>query len=127
MAKEHPRYADTEWPAWEFREYPMAVYPGSSDGGRTPDPNPDWNPGQKHSKRWLQECVIVQNEEERLQVLGGDAKTVTDSSGAQRVATEADERAALIAEADRLGVVIDKRWSLARIQDAIDSHKAEVV
>lgn len=139
MAKEHPRYADMDWPPWEFVEFPMMVYPGSADGGRTPDRNEHHNPGDKRSKPFLQDGVIVNSEEERRQVLGIDeavpadpafqasGRLVDGAGGAKRLATEADERAELIAEAERLGVVIDKRWSLARIQDAIDSHKAEVV
>lgn len=123
MAKVHPRYENYEY-EYEFHEYPMAVYPGSSDGGKTPDPHPN-KPGQ-----FLQPCVIVQNDEERQKVLGlaegGSGELVAGVGGAQRLKTEEDERRALIERAEVLGVQVDKRWGLARLQDAIDSAENPV-
>lgn len=134
MAREHPRYADTEWPEYEFHEFPMMVYPGSKDGGKTPDKH-ETKPG-----KFLQTGIIVNTEEERREVLGIDAEVPADRAfksdpnklvdaggGAKRLATEADERAALLERAEVLGVTVDKRWSLARIEDAIQTHQAEVV
>lgn len=130
MAKTHPRYAEMEFPDWEFHEFPMAVYPGSADGGKTPD--------RDHRGQPRQQAVIVQNEEERRTVLEiaeavapepafTPAAKLVSEGGVQRLATEADERADLISQAEVLGVQIDKRWSLARIQDAIDEHRSTVV
>jgi|ERR1700756_1329858 len=132
MAKEHPRYAASEWPDYEFQEWPMAIYPGSKDGGKTPDPHPT-KPGV-----FLQECVIVQNEDERRLVLELDPQepeapraprkpTLVEDNSVKRLQTDEDERKALLEEAEVLGVQVDKRWGIARIQDAIDEFKnAEV-
>lgn len=132
--REHPRYENTEWPDYEFMEYPMMVYPGSNDGGKTPDPHPT-RPG-----KFLQEGVIVKDEQERRDVLqiadpveqeaprARKTQLVpTATKGVSRVKTEDDERAELLQEAETLGVQIDKSWSLARLQDAIDTHKQEAV
>ena len=121
--KEHPRYATTEWPDYEFNEYPMMVYPGSKDGGKTPDRDP-CRPGV-----FLQAAVIVQNDEELKRVLasvdgGEELKTVKTAEGAVRLANDDDTKAALIEEAEALGVTIDKRWGVAKLQDAIDAHRA---
>lgn len=131
MAKrEHPRYENTEWPDYEFHEFPMMVYPGSADGGKTPDRDKA-RPG-----KFLQQPVVVNSEEERRTVLEIDEPVERDAprapsavlvegpGGAKRLQTEDDERTALITEAETLGVQIDKRWSVIRIQDAIDTHKA---
>src|SRR5207245_434885 len=64
--KEHPRYENCDFGDYEFAEWPMAIYPGSSDGGKTPDRDPR-RPGV-----FLQPVVIVNSEEERRQVLGLD-------------------------------------------------------
>lgn len=134
MAKrEHPRYENTEWPDYEFREFPMMLYPGSEDGGKTPDRHPT-QPG-----KFLQDPVIVQNEEEARAVLGlaaegskkaPEAPTLIDAAGSRgvrRVRTEADDKAAVLEEAEVLGLPVDKSWSIARIQDAIDTHKANPI
>lgn len=121
MPKEHPRYTNFEWPDYEFREFPMMVYPGA------PDQKKPYGRDGKPLKG-----VLVNDEAEYAQVMGdgGTAATVeTSASGVSRVRTEADQKAALVEEAETLGVTFDKRWSVARIQDAIDAHRnqAEVV
>lgn len=133
MAKrEHPRYEHTEWPDYEFHEFPMMVYPGSNDGGKTPDPDPR-RPGT-----FLQQAVCVNSEEERRAVLDiadpvppeapapASTTLVDNGAGTKRLQTEEDQRAELIQQAETLGVQIDKRWAVARIQDAIDAHRAKV-
>lgn len=130
MAKrEHPRYETTEWPDWSFEEWPMMVYPGSADGGKTPDRHPT------KAGAFLQTPVIVHSEEERRAVLEIEepvekeaarpvSTTLVDAgAGVKRLQTEDDQRLALITEAETLGVQIDKRWSVARMQDAIDTYK----
>lgn len=118
--KEHPRYANTDWPEYEFNEYPMMVYPGSKDGGKTPDRDPT-KPG-----KFRQEAVIVHNAAERAQALGGEAElTETGSKGVSRPTTEADERADLIEKLGVAGVQFDKKWSLVKLQDAWDTHENE--
>jgi hypothetical protein len=52
-----------------------------------------------------------------------------DPAPVQQPGTDADAaakkaRAELIAKAESLGVEFDKRWSAAKIQDAIDAHQA---
>lgn len=133
MAKrEHPRYENTDWPDYEFREFPMMVYPGSSDGGRTPDRDP------KKPGAFLQDAIVVNNEAERRAALELEPEEAeeapaarkaefveTSSRGVRRLKTADDDRAEALEEADALGVQVDKSWSLARIQDAIDTHRAE--
>lgn len=134
MAKEHPRYANADWPEWEFREFPMMVYPGAADQKKPYDADGKVLPG-----------VLVNSEEERREVLNiedepaevevapkaapkpkAPAKLVaTATPGVKRVATEADELTELQGEAEDLGVTYDRSWSLARLQDAIDTHKAQ--
>lgn len=133
MAKrEHPRYENTEWEDYEFREFPMMVYPGSADGGKTPDRDPR-KPGA-----FLQDPVVVNDEAERRAVLELEPEEAegpaeprkrefveTSASGVRRLKTPDDDRREALEEAEALGVQVDKSWSLARIQDAIDTHRAE--
>lgn len=130
MAKEHPRYENTEWPDYEFHEFPMVVYPGSADGGKTPDADPS-KPG-----KFLQTPVVVADEAERRAALDLDApvaqdddaarplsgKLVDAGNGTKRLETAEDERNALISQLETAGVQYDKRWGLARLQDAWDEH-----
>lgn len=134
MAKEHPRYASVEWPEWEFREYPMMVYPLNREDPRKPT-------YVKSGKRKGQPIagVVVKDDAELAEVLGLEVepaaaapaaggrkrKLVPGSGGAQRLENDDDELAALQVEATDLGVQFDRSWSLARLQDAIDTKKAE--
>jgi hypothetical protein len=128
--REHPRYETTEWPEYEFKEFPMMVYPGSKDGGKTPDRDP------KKPRKYLQTPVVVNNEAElrtALALAPEDVDEATASNSgigrgtARRMKTADDERAVLLEEADSLGLTVDKSWSIARLQDAIDTKKAEAV
>lgn len=130
--REHPRYENTEWDEYEYREFPMMIYPGSKDGGKTPDPNPRL-PGQ-----FLQKAVTVANEAERRAVLDlAPEETDTPApkkprliegatKGSSRLETPEDERLALLQVAETKGIKVDKTWSIARIQDAIDTFDADV-
>lgn len=131
--KEHPRYESTEWPDYEFHEFPMMVYPGSKDGGKTPDRDPS-RPG-----KFLQTPVTVNSEEERRLALDIDApveperepertRTLVDAgNGTQRLQTPEDERNDLMERLDTAGVQFDRRWGLARLQDAWDEHQNKEV
>lgn len=133
--REHPRYENTEWDDYEFREYPMMIYPGSKDGGKTPDRDPT-RPG-----RFLQEAVTVNSEAERLAALGLDeaeaeeaapapvptkAKLIPTGKGTSRLQTPDDERAELLEQCETKGIQVDKTWSIARLQDALDTFNADV-
>src|SRR6201987_2519246 len=62
MAKrEHPRNENTQWPDYDFHEYPMMVYPGSPEGRNAPHPRPPAHSGKEPGG--------VQNEEERRRPL----------------------------------------------------------
>lgn len=132
MAKEHPRYENTEWPDWEFHEFPMMVYPGAADQKKPYDDRGRPLPG-----------VIVNTAQEADEALGIDrserveeaeaapapakprGQVPTGSKGVSRMKTEDDERAELIAEAEVLGIQqFDRSWSIARMQDTIDTFKA---
>jgi hypothetical protein len=118
MAREHPRYASMEFPDYEYREYPMMVYPGAPDQKKPYDP--------KTGKPL--KGVLVENDEEYARVMAKDAELVpTISPGVQRVQTAEDEKEALLVRAAQLGVQVDKRWGIAKIQDAIDNHEREVL
>lgn len=130
MAKEHPRYQFTEWPDYEFHEFPMMVYPGADDPLKPYDAKGKVLPG-----------VIVNNAAEADTALGIDrseepeagapepkpkaGKAVPSASpGVSRMETEDDQHTALNEEAATLAIPkFDKSWSLARKQDAIDTFK----
>lgn len=138
--REHPRYENTEWPEYEFREYPMMVYPGAED------PSRPYNTKGKTRGKPLR-GVIVNNDAERraaLELVDEDeaedtgatrkalptrgGKTMpTGSKGVDRMRTSDDEKEEILQEADILGIKVDKSWSVARIQDAIDTYKNTVV
>lgn len=115
-SREHPRYANFDWPDYEFREYPMMVYPGATDQKKP------YGPDGKPLKG-----VIVNSAEEAAEALMGDeapALVPTDSPGTSRLETEEDRKLSAIAQAEALGVQVDKRWGLAKIEAAIDEHVA---
>lgn len=137
MAKQHPRYAEMDFGDWEFNEWPMMIYPNAPNPLKPYDERGRPLPG-----------VIVQNQAEADEVLGIDRSAAeplegvegnsatpaprtavpTASPGVSRLPTPEDEKAELIAEAERLGIQqFDRRWSIARMQDCIDTFKAEVV
>lgn len=115
--REHPRYQAFEWPDYEFNEYPMMVYPGAADQKKPYGANGKPLAG-----------IVVNNEAEYAEALGAgdnaEPVATVEEKGVTRLKTEADEQVDLLAEAEVLGVKVDKRWGPARIQDAIDTHKA---
>lgn len=126
--REHPRYETTDWEDYEFREFPMMVYPGAKDQSKPYGSNGKPLKG-----------IIVQNAAEAREALGLDEpeegekapapkKSATVPTGAKnvdRLRNEDDDKADALAEAEVLGLKVDKSWSVARIQDAIDTHKGE--
>ncbi len=127
--KEHPRYASMDFPDYEYQEFPRMIYPGAADQKK---------PYGKDGKPL--KGIIVHNEDEERIALGlptepdpeeaPRARPVlveTGSPGISRLETPEDQKAALLQEADVLGLTVDKRWSIARLQDAIDTHKQAAV
>ncbi len=114
-AREHPRYANTEFDDYEFREFPMMVYPGAADQKK---------PYGKDGKPLA--GIIVNNEDEYRQALNpeGEATETVVEKGQTRLKTPEDARKELLEAAEVAGVQVDKKWSAARIQDAIDSAAA---
>lgn len=126
----HPRYAAMA-EQWEkdnedWKEFPMMVYPGAPDP-RQPVYAEPGDPGYKPGKLRY-EGVVVQNEEELARVIDGAGSSGVHRELGQpaRASTLEDDRDALLQEAANLGLKeVDPAWSLARIQDAIDTKKAE--
>lgn len=121
MAREHPRYADMEFPEYEWQEFPRMVYPGAPDQKKPYD-----------KKGRPLKGVIVNDDAEMAAALGTvedapEPEFVPAAGGAERLKTAEDEKAELLEEAEVLGVQVDKRWGVAKIQDAIDAHKNDAV
>ena len=107
-----------EFPDYEYREFPMAVPVLAGAIQRSPyDAR-----GKSHP------VVIVQNQAEYDALAGGDVEVVPVNAAvvesAGRVKTEEDEREALYVKADQVGAKIDKRWSIERIESAIEAAQA---
>lgn len=91
----HPLYQGMKFKDYEFQEYPKMVYLDSPDGTR---------------ERATDISLVkqVEDEDEEATVLAGRA-----------VVRESEERPRLIKVAEVKGVVIDKRWGLDKMRDAI--------
>ncbi len=109
------------FPDYEYREFPMLVYPGSKDGGKTPDPDP------KRPGKYVQEGVQVESQAELDELSGPEVTLVPINADApesgMRLENEDDLRKALYIQADQAGVAYDKRWSVKRIEDALRASK----
>lgn len=118
--REHPRYENMEWPDWEFREYPMMVYPGAKDI-RVPEYHKDG----KLAGKLVHPGVIVQHDGELEKVLAGEIELNESGTG---LITDEDVRGGLIQELTRLGVQFDRRWGIEKLQNALDdaSVKEEI-
>lgn len=117
--REHPRYENMEWREWEYKEYPMMLYPGAEDP-RKPEYHTDprtKRPGLKYPG------VIVRSDEELDKVLTGAAEFDAVSG---ELLTEEDERKALISECELHGIKIDRRWNSDKLQKALDDHIKEL-
>lgn len=108
------------FPDVEYQEFPRAV--PVVDGKVMPTPY-----DEKHKPHPI---VIVQNQRELDELLGAEepvtlvALNEADPAGPKRVENEDDIREALYAQAKTAGVIIDKRWSVSRIEDTIRAHVA---
>lgn len=110
-------YDDMAFPEYEYREFPMAV---PVVDGVVQD-----SPYDEHRKA---HPVVMVNSQAELDALLEESATLIpqDYEGSvSRVETEDDKRAALLIRADQLGVKVDKRWSLERIEKTI--NEAETV
>lgn len=109
-------YDHMEFPPYEFNEFPMAVPVVDGVVQKTP----------YDAKRKAHPVVIVNSEEELEALMQDQADLVPVNPDAvvtaQRVKTEDDERDELYLRAEQLGVKVDKRWSIERIQKALDEE-----
>lgn len=117
-------YDHMEFPAYEFEEWPQAV-PVNDAGELQPTP---YQPPLKSGKVEAWPVVIVHSQAE-LDALRGPEVTlvpVSEAGGnALRVEGEDDIRKALYIQAEQAGVKIDKKWSVARIEDALRTAAAD--
>lgn len=135
--REHPRYENTEWPDYEYREYPKIVYPGAKDQSKPYGANGKPLRGiQVNSEEEEREALGLEDDGAEAETAApttarkngaqrGGATVSTSARGVERLRTEEDEKNDLIEEAETLGIQFDRSWSPARLQDAIDTHKAE--
>lgn len=127
MPRVHPRYSqmqekwDEEAAERGWQEYPKMVYPGSKDGGKTPDRHPT-RPGV-----FAQTPVLVNNEEEERAALGGDVELTDAGDGTKTILTDEDKRQELIEKLTIAGVQFDKRWGLPKLEAAWEEHENPVV
>lgn len=105
MAKEHPRYANMEWPEPEFQDYPRLIYPAGNDPTVQAARILPLRPG---ATPVINQGVLVHNAEEERMVMDG-----------KPIIREIDEKADLLQRAAILGVRVDKRWGADKIQAAI--------
>jgi hypothetical protein len=116
-------YDKMVFPGYEFAEFPMGV---PVVGGKV-------MPTPYDEKNKAHPVVIVNSQEELDELLGSGDVTLVErtegQAGAMRVETEDDVRDRLYIRAEQTGAKIDKRWSVERIEAAIDaaSGKSEVV
>lgn len=126
--REHPRYENTEWDDYEFREYPLMYYPGAKDQSKPYGANGKplrgivvKNAAELREARGLEEP----DEPEAPAPTRKPTTVPTGAKGVERLRTEEDDRKEALEQADVRGLKVDKSWSLARIQDAIDTYDAE--
>lgn len=109
----HTMYDKMNFPDHEHREFPMAV--PVVNGKIMPTPYDD-----KHKPHPI---VEVQSQEELDALRGPEVALVEVRGGsASRVETEDDVREVLYVQAAQVGAVIDKRWSVARIESTIKAQ-----
>ncbi len=114
----HTMYDHMVFPEYEYAEFPMAVPVVDGVVQDTP-----YDENHKHH-----EVVIVGSQAE-LDALKGPGVVLVPINpdavtSAQRVESEDDIREALYEQAKQLGVNIDKRWSVPRIEDTLKAASA---
>lgn len=117
-------YDQMVFPDYEFHEWPQAV-PVNEAGELQPTP---YQPPLKSGKIEAWPVVIVHSQAE-LDALRGPEVTLVPvnpdaPASALRVESEDDIRKALYLQAEQAGVKIDKKWSVARIEDALRTAAA---
>lgn len=114
MAKEHPRYANMEWPDQEFQEYPKMVYPQKVDVSVSAHRIKRLIPGKSAG---LNQGVLVENKAEEDLIMGGGV-----------IHHEVDVLEDLRQKLRTLdpSVQIDKRWGATKLQGLIDEKEAEL-
>lgn len=113
-------YDKMEFPDYEHREFPQAI--PFVDGQVMPTPYDARNKAHP--------VVIVYSQEELDALQGPKVTLVPVSEGSEtalRVENEDDIRRVLYVQAEQAGVQIDKRWSVERIEKALQAAKSEVV
>lgn len=117
-------YDQMVFPDYEFEEWPQAV-PVNDAGELQATP---YQPPLKSGKVELWPVVIVGSQAE-LDALRGPEVTlvpISEAGGAAlRVEAEDDIRKVLYTQAEQAGVKIDKKWSVARIEDALRTAAAD--
>lgn len=112
-------YDDMAFPDYEYREFPMAV---PYVNGRVME-----SPYDENNK--AHPVVMVNSQDELDELSGGKAEVVPQNyeKTVSKVKTDDDEKDELLVKADQLGVKVDKRWSVDRIEKAIKDHQDEQV
>jgi len=109
-------YDTFNFPDHEHREFPMAI--PVVNGKIMPTPY------DEHHKP--HPVVIVESQAELDALRGPEVALVEVAGGTSlRVETEDDVREVLYVQASQVGAVIDKRWSVARIEDTIKKQVAK--
>lgn len=112
------RYTGMNFPAYEYKEYPKWVK--LSDGKE----------------------IVVQNEFEEREALGESVPAPVmevpaiaawavevppvEFPVAEFPSSESNEKTALIARADELGAIYDKRWGITKLKDAIQAAEEDI-
>ncbi len=117
--RQSTRYDNMKFKPYEFAEFPQAIPVVGSEVQKSP----------YNAKGKLHEVVIVNSQEELDALQGPQVRLVPvnpDAAvSASRVETEDDVRAVLYVQAEQLGVQIDKRWSVERIESAVKTAAAK--
>lgn len=119
-------YDQMVFPDYEFQEWPQAV-PVNEAGELQPTP---YQPASRSGRVETWPVVIVHSQEE-LDALRGPEVTLVPvnpdeaKTGAFRVENDDDIRNALLVQAEQLGVKVDKRWSVQRIEETLRAAAAD--
>lgn len=122
--KPNTMYDNMVFPDYEFHEWPQAV-PVNEAGELQATP---YQPPMRSGKVEAWPVVIVHSQAE-LDALRGPEVTLVPVNpdapgGALRVESEEDIRAVLYTQAEQAGVKIDKKWSVARIEETLRTAAA---
>ena len=125
--RNHTMYDDMAFPDYEFREFPMAV--PLVNGEPCLDPKVLKDPYDRSGRKPVPYPVVIVRDRGELEDLRAESATLIpqDRAGAvSHVETEDDVRERLYLRASQLGVKVDKRWSVERIEKAIEDAETVV-